>query len=365
VARPNDFGVFAFSDSVTVGTPGRGAVIAGNTKIGLQLVGKHSVVQATAIGIGADRSTPMGNGEHGVLLRSGETESGEARSAVETRIGGMMPEQRNVIAHNGQDGVSVDVGRQHAILGNAIFGNGELAIDLGGDGQTENDVPEPGCTFRCQPDRDGGPNERMNTPVITSAGTDGLGGLTVAYSVPTDTTEATYPLRVEFFVADASGQALAYIGHDTYTEDDYTGSTDKVAGVTAAVPLGEAGLRVVATTTDALGNTSEVSALSVPIPMEPASDLPMTFELAAPWPNPVRQRATIRVALPETSRLTVEVFDGLGRRVRQLEDGDRPAGWHELVLDADGLASGVYLVRMTAGEGPERFAAVRRITVVR
>ncbi|GAB5536216.1 MAG: hypothetical protein Rubg2KO_24650 [Rubricoccaceae bacterium] len=365
VARPNDIGVFAFSDSVTVGTPGRGVVISGNTKTGLHIVGGRGVVQASAIGVGADRSTPLGNGEHGIRLRAGETNSGDARSAFESRIGGTAPEQRNVIAHNGGDGIAIDVGLRHSILGNAIYGNGELAIDLGPDGPTDNDIPSPGCTFRCRPDADGGPNERMNWPEITSAGTDGSGGLTVTYSVPTDTLEAAFPLRVEFFLADPTGQALAYIGHDTYSEDDLASSTDKVTGITPAIPLGEAGLRVVATTTDAAGNTSEVSALSVPIPVEPTRGLPTTFELAAPWPNPVRQRATVRVALPKPSRLAVEVFDALGRRVRQLEDADRPTGWHELALDADGLASGVYLVRMTAGEGRARFVATHPFTIVR
>jgi len=86
-----------------------------------------------------------------------------------------------------------------------------------------------------------------------------------------------------------------------------------------------------------------------------------TFTLSV-FPNPVRQRAVVQVDLPRASALTVEVFDAFGRRVRQLDASMRPAGRHELALDADGLASGVYLVRMTAGED---LTAVRRITVVR
>jgi len=362
VARPNGTGLFLFSDSTAVGTPGRGNVIGGNTKSGLSIVGARVVVQGNAIGIGADGTTPLGNGEHGIRLGQSESRSGQRRMAYETRIGGIEPGEANQIGHNGEDGVAVQVSERHSILGNTFLANAGLAIDLGDDGITDNDVPAPGCTVRCRPDTDGGVNEKLNTPEIVSAGTDGAGGLTVAYSVPTDTLEAEFPIRVEFYLADATGQGMAYIGHDTYSTADLASSTDKIAGVTSAVSLNEAGLHVVATATDALGNTSEFTALSTAVPLEPASGLPTAFALAAPWPNPARQRATVRVALPEPSALTVEVFDLLGRRVRQLVDADHPAGGHELALDAAGLASGVYLVRMTAGED---FTAVRRITIVR
>ncbi|GAB5534718.1 MAG: hypothetical protein Rubg2KO_09670 [Rubricoccaceae bacterium] len=87
-----------------------------------------------------------------------------------------------------------------------------------------------------------------------------------------------------------------------------------------------------------------------------------TFALSV-FPNPLRQRAVVRVELPRAAPLTVEVFDAFGRRVRQLEAAQRPAGRHDLALDADGLAAGVYLVRMTTGA--DRSPLVRRLTIVR
>ncbi|MEO0558004.1 MAG: T9SS type A sorting domain-containing protein, partial [Bacteroidota bacterium] len=160
------------------------------------------------------------------------------------------------------------------------------------------------------------------------------------------------------------GQGQVYLGHDTYTEADFTAGGEKTASFSLQAPY-VAGGDVIATATDAEGNTSEFGAPNVSVGADRDPSLPDAFALAMPWPNPVRHRVTVRVALPKASRLTVEVYDALGRRVRQLDDDDRPAGWHELALDADGLASGVYLVRMTAGEGTERFTATRRITVVR
>ena len=56
----------------------------------------------------------------------------------------------------------------------------------------------------------------------------------------------------------------------------------------------------------------------------------------------------------------VVVVDALGRTVRRLDLGARPAGAGDAVLPARGLAPGVYTVRMDAGA---RSAAVRVVVV--
>ena len=78
-------------------------------------------------------------------------------------------------------------------------------------------------------------------------------------------------------------------------------------------------------------------------------------------PNPTRGTARVRVGLPDDGPLAVEVFDVQGRLVSSLDGGDRGAGWHDVEVPLDGLAPGLYVVRLTA-EG-ER--AVRSVTVVR
>jgi hypothetical protein len=87
------------------------------------------------------------------------------------------------------------------------------------------------------------------------------------------------------------------------------------------------------------------------------------------WPNPVtRGAATVTLTLrPDAADgpapVTVALFDVLGRRVRTLHDGPMAATGEpvRLRLRAEGLASGVYLLRAT---GPG-FRTVRRLTVVR
>ncbi len=65
--------------------------------------------------------------------------------------------------------------------------------------------------------------------------------------------------------------------------------------------------------------------------------------------------------MPEAGRVTLAVYDALGREVARLVDGERPAGRYEVVLDGAGLPSGLYLVRLTA----EGFAQTRRVTLLR
>ena len=67
------------------------------------------------------------------------------------------------------------------------------------------------------------------------------------------------------------------------------------------------------------------------------------------WPNPSSGRATFRYVLPEAARARVEVYDALGRRVAVLADDDRAAGAYEATFEADGLATGLYVYRVTAG----------------
>ncbi len=77
------------------------------------------------------------------------------------------------------------------------------------------------------------------------------------------------------------------------------------------------------------------------------SNIPNKFQLAQNYPNPFNPSTKIEFGLPEKSRVTIEIYDVLGRLVRRLSaDEIYPAGFHTLTWSPDRLASGVYLYRV-------------------
>ncbi|MGM0739593.1 MAG: T9SS type A sorting domain-containing protein, partial [Bacteroidota bacterium] len=79
-------------------------------------------------------------------------------------------------------------------------------------------------------------------------------------------------------------------------------------------------------------------------------DIPGAVRLDQNYPNPFNPATVIRFQLPETSDVTLEVFNMLGQRVSLLADGRMTAGEHEVSWDATGMASGLYLYRLTSSD---------------
>jgi hypothetical protein len=90
-------------------------------------------------------------------------------------------------------------------------------------------------------------------------------------------------------------------------------------------------------------------------------ELPASFSLEQNYPNPFNPSTMIEYSLPQKSYVSLAVFDALGQQVAALVEGDQGAGRHQVAFDASGLASGVYLYRLNAGD----FVQTRRLVVVR
>ncbi|TKJ41665.1 hypothetical protein CEE37_03610 [candidate division LCP-89 bacterium B3_LCP] len=74
------------------------------------------------------------------------------------------------------------------------------------------------------------------------------------------------------------------------------------------------------------------------------------YHLYQNYPNPFNPVTTISYSLPEAVKVSLIVYDVGGRSVTEIVSGWRDEGVHEAVFDGSGLASGVYLYRLTAGE---------------
>ncbi|RMG28996.1 MAG: T9SS C-terminal target domain-containing protein [Methanobacteriota archaeon] len=91
------------------------------------------------------------------------------------------------------------------------------------------------------------------------------------------------------------------------------------------------------------------------------------FRLEQNYPNPFNPTTTISFALPHASRITLQVFDITGRKIRTLMNGQLPAGTHQVVWDGRDdagqlVGSGVYLYQLQTGEG---FTQVKRMVLLK
>jgi hypothetical protein len=88
---------------------------------------------------------------------------------------------------------------------------------------------------------------------------------------------------------------------------------------------------------------------------------PSSFTLHPPSPNPFNATTAISYQLQAPSHVSLKVFDTAGRLMATLIEGQRPAGMHEVTFDGSGLASGLYLARLTAGG----FTATQKLVLLK
>jgi hypothetical protein len=84
--------------------------------------------------------------------------------------------------------------------------------------------------------------------------------------------------------------------------------------------------------------------------------LPDELSLNQNYPNPFNPQTTIYFGLPGKSRVSLEVFDILGRKIAEVIDGELEAGQHSVGWDGrdlkgEAVSSGIYFYRLTTEFG--------------
>ncbi|RPH92342.1 T9SS C-terminal target domain-containing protein [candidate division KSB1 bacterium] len=77
--------------------------------------------------------------------------------------------------------------------------------------------------------------------------------------------------------------------------------------------------------------------------------LPKYPRLHQNYPNPFNAATMIAYDLPADGKVTLRVYDIVGRESAVLKDGFVEAGSHRVMFDGSGLASGIYFIRLDAG----------------
>ncbi len=259
-ASPNGIGVdIAFTQggtvSATIGgtNPEDRNLISGNTNVAISVSsnfngGSTSVIQGNIIGLDKNATAAIPNEQFGISFSGlGPTTS---------TIGGLTPEEGNIIAGNSRVGIGSSGDSQTlTIRGNSIFDNGFLGIRLGS--QSDPNLPLPNDAG----DGDGGSNGQQNFPIVSSVEALLPSGAStriqgVLHSLPSTTFDLDFyenPVCSRFPREFLEGQT--YIGSgQVSTDGSGTGAFDVTLPVSVA-----AGARITATATDPAGKTSEFS----------------------------------------------------------------------------------------------------------
>ncbi|WP_412068976.1 hypothetical protein [Rubrivirga sp. IMCC43871] len=103
-----------------------------------------------------------------------------------------------------------------------------------------------------------------------------------------------------------------------------------------------------------------------PVATEPTGVLPTSFALNGNLPNPFRTRTALSFDLAEAADVSVDVYDTMGRRVANIDKGAMSAGADQRVeIEGAGLASGVYVFRLTVKGASETIVRTGQITLAR
>lgn len=108
-------------------------------------------------------------------------------------------------------------------------------------------------------------------------------------------------------------------------------------------------------------NNFILKSINVTVDVDDKEQLPSEFSLKQNYPNPFNPTTIISYKLPAAGKVSLKVYDVLGREVTTLVNEYNPAGSYEVEFDASSLSSGTYFYRLTAGN----FIQTKKMILVR
>ncbi len=85
------------------------------------------------------------------------------------------------------------------------------------------------------------------------------------------------------------------------------------------------------------------------------------FSLSQNYPNPFNPTTIIEYSIPKAEKVTLKIYDVLGREIRTLVNNEQIQGKYSVEFNAGNLASGVYFYRLEAGN----FAQTKKLILLK
>ncbi|MFC2084230.1 amidohydrolase family protein [Bacteroidota bacterium] len=121
-----------------------------------------------------------------------------------------------------------------------------------------------------------------------------------------------------------------------WSDDLYTVETDEIPNIKADYTI--------------VGGKVYDNTVTVIESPETGSTPPTYYELYQNFPNPFNPKTLINVLLPESTNITLVVYDLLGRKIKVLADGEFDAGKYTFEFEADYLSTGIYFYTLKSNK---------------
>jgi parallel beta-helix repeat protein len=316
-----------------IGTDFSGTISLANTNIGVEISNGAS---ANLIGgiLPGESNLISGHESTGIYIFTTGTDSNRI---IGNRIGSDISGQ--IALPNKNAGICVYNGPQHNIIGpsNIIHFNTD-GIQIQGETALYNTITQNSISNNT---RYGiilfNGNAGIAPPILKEINS-GIGGTTVPKG------------RVEIF-SDPSNQGNIYEGSALADEN---GDFSWIGAVT--------GPFVTATVTDPDGNTSGFSSSIQITGVKKIQDSgPRAFFISQNYPNPFNPATAIRFGIQKPGHVLLNVYDMMGREVLKIIDAEYAPGDYKVVVNAIGLASGLYFYKIET----QNFISMRKMLILR
>lgn len=109
-----------------------------------------------------------------------------------------------------------------------------------------------------------------------------------------------------------------------------------------------------------LYNNTKIPA-NIIVGVESTPEYPKEYSLSQNYPNPFNPSTTIKYDLPVVSKVSIKIFDLLGKEVASLVNEEKEAGYHQVLFDGKGLSSGTYFFRIQA----DNFVQTKKMILIK
>jgi len=83
--------------------------------------------------------------------------------------------------------------------------------------------------------------------------------------------------------------------------------------------------------------------------------MPQKFQIYPPYPNPFNPLVNIKLDIPQTTQLTIHIFDIRGRLLETLHKDQIQPGYQKFTWQANSYSSGLYILQVLSPLGSQTF----------